>query len=94
MLPTYILTLSTTAAARVANSSTSWTLVKRDKEGALASGVSPDDPHGDRARVDGRLAARKHANSLGHRFLASDVQVKYSERPAPTVLVVPPIVPR
>jgi hypothetical protein len=79
----YILTLTTTTASRAANSTTNWILTRRDNEGVLASGVSVDDLHGDRARVDGRGAARKHANSLGRRFSLSDVQVRYSERPLP-----------
>ncbi|MBZ0234859.1 MAG: hypothetical protein K8M05_21205 [Deltaproteobacteria bacterium] len=87
MTPIYILTLTTTVASRAANSSTSWVLTRAD--GVLASGVSAEDPHGDRARVDGRGAARKHANSLGRRFSLSDVKVRYSERqPA-----VPPTTP-
>jgi hypothetical protein len=76
----YVLTLTTTIASRAANSSTSWVLTKAD--GILASGVSAEDPHGDRARVDGRGAARKHANSLGRRFSLSDVKVRYTEPPA------------
>jgi hypothetical protein len=92
LLPTYILTLSTLAAARVANTSTSWALARRGKEGILATGVSADDPHGDRARVDGRAVARKHANSVGHRFVLSDVQVRYDRQPP--VTPVPPVIPR
>lgn len=88
MQPTYILTLSTTSLARVANRSTSWTLALRDKEGTIASGVSADDPHGDQARVDGREAARKHASSVGKSFSKSDVQVRYSDR-SPAAPVVP-----
>jgi hypothetical protein len=87
LVPIYILTLTTTSAARVANSSTSWSLAKGD--GVLASGVSADDPHGDRARVDGRAAARKHANSLGRRFALSDVKVRYTERPEPVASAAP-----
>lgn len=80
MIPTYVLTLATTAAARVANSATTWSLTLRDKEGIIASGVTTDDPHGDQARVDGRAAARKHASSLGKSFSTSDVQVRYIDR--------------
>jgi len=79
----YILVLTTTTAARAVNSTTNWTLTRRGIDGVLASGVSADDPHGDRARVDGRLAARKHANSIGRRFTSSDVQVQYTDRPPP-----------
>ena len=84
----YILTLTTTTATRLASSTTNWILTRRDKDGVLASGVSADDPHGDRARVDGRGAARKHANSLGRRFSLSDVQVRYSD-PTPAAPVPP-----
>jgi hypothetical protein len=79
----YVLTLATTTTARVANSSTSWTLTLTKGGAVIASGVSADDPHGDRARVDGREAARKHASSLGHRFTSSDVQVVYGDRHPP-----------
>ncbi len=76
----YILTLTTTVATRAANSTTNWILTRRDKDGVLASGVSAEDPHGDRARADGRGAARKHASSLGRRFTLSDVQVRYADQ--------------
>ena len=76
----YILTLSTAAEPGRAATVTQWSLCTTTGDTVIDSAGCPGDPHGDHARVDGRLAAKKHAASLGKRISDADVRVVYKGR--------------
>ncbi|MEZ4404436.1 MAG: hypothetical protein R3B06_30735 [Kofleriaceae bacterium] len=83
----YTLTLATVAEAGRTPDATAWTLTLRDQAAVLSHAVCAGDPHGDHARVDGRAAARKHAEAAGRRIVDADVRVVY-HRPAPAPIAV------